>query len=114
MKLFARLSGDLNPLHADTTFSGDKGFAGPVVYGGLIVAHVSRLLGMHLPGRDGLWTGLRIDFREPLYVGEIAEVFGRVVHLSKATRTVTVNLRVEARGRIVANGSAEASFLGDG
>jgi acyl-CoA thioesterase FadM len=57
---------------------------------------------------------LRIDFREPLYIGEAAEIVGRVVHLSEAARTVTVNLRIEARGQIVASGSAEASFLSNG
>ena len=70
MDQFAALSGDHNPIHQDPAFAAQQGFDGCVVYGGLIVAQVSRMLGMVIPGRFGLWTGLNVQFRKPLYVGE--------------------------------------------
>ena len=109
MAAFADLSGDHNPLHLDDTFARRAGFAGRVVFGGLILAQVSRLLGMHLPGQFGVWTGIKLDFRAPLYIGEEATVEGRIEHLSAATRSLTLRLLVQAGERKVATGKAFAT-----
>lgn len=114
MRAFAALSGDANPLHSDAAFARARGFAGAVVYGGLIIAQVSKLIGTELPGRDAVWTGIRLDFRKPLYVGEAAELTGRVVHRSRATRSLTIALEVVAGGRTVATGEAEARLMDKG
>ena len=62
-----------------------KGFRGIVVYGALIVAKVSHLIGMKLPGRDSLWTSIRLDFVKPLYVNQPARVEGLVLEVSSST-----------------------------
>lgn len=110
MAAFAQLSGDFNPLHRDEAFAIAAGFSGVVVYGGLILAQVSRLLGMHLPGRHGIWNGLRMDFRAPLYVGEDAVLRGAVEQLSEALRAITLGLSVTAGDRKVATGKAYATM----
>jgi len=46
MSSFSIISGDYNPLHIDNKFAIDKGFEGVVVYGGLIIAKISKLIGM--------------------------------------------------------------------
>ena len=107
MRAFAALSGDHNALHRDDAFARGKGFEGRLVYGGLLVAKVSRLIGMELPGADGLWTGLSLRFLKPLYVGEAARLEGTVAHLSPATRNVTLKLAVRSAGRLIAKGTAE-------
>ena len=107
MKAFADLSGDRNPLHTDAVFAKSKGFGGPVVYGGLIVAQVSRLIGMHLPGRDATWTRLKIDFRSPLMVGQEGLLEGRVLSVSDAVRMLKLALKVSANGTVIAKASAE-------
>jgi acyl dehydratase len=109
MLAFAQLSGDRNPVHLDEDFARSKGFEGRVVYGGLLVAQVSQLIGMQLPGRDALWNGLRIDFLAPLYVGVPARVEAVVSHVSEATGTLQLKLRIEANGERVAKGSASVS-----
>lgn len=110
MAAFARLSGDFNPLHQDPAFARDRGFAGRVVYGGLLVAQVSRLLGMHIPGRDGVWTGLKIDFRAPLMVGEPAWLDAEIARLSEAVRLVRVKFAIAAGDRQIASGTAESQL----
>lgn len=108
METFAALSGDRNPLHSDAELAQSKGFAGPVVYGGLLIAKISGLLGEDLPGPGTVWTGLKLDFRKPLYVEEQARLSGRVSHVSQATRSVTIDLKIETDDRVIATGSAEA------
>jgi 3-hydroxybutyryl-CoA dehydratase len=108
MQAFAALSGDFNPLHTDAAFARAKGLAGPVVYGGLLLAQVSRLLGMHLPGRDGMWTGIRMDFRSPLMVGEEAVLMGHVAEVSESVGLATLKVEIRAGGRLIAKGTADS------
>ena len=107
MQQFAELSGDFNPLHTDDAFARSKGFDGAVVYGALMVAKVSQLIGMRLPGRDSVWASVSLDFRKPLYVNQAAQVEGVVTEVSESTGMVALKLTVRAAGKVVAKGTAE-------
>lgn len=107
---FAALSGDFNPLHLDPDFARARGLAGSVVYGGLIVAKVSQVIGMRLPGSRGIWGSLKIDFREPLYVGKTACLSTEVSHFSVATRSLSLKLLVTCEGHKIATGTAMATL----
>jgi acyl dehydratase len=112
MHAFGNLSGDLNPLHANDSFARKKGFQGAVVYGALLVAKVSQLIGMKLPGRDSVWFSLDIHFHNPLYVDEPAQVDAEVVRVSPATRLVGLKLTIRAGDRLLAKGKAEVQLAG--
>lgn len=103
---FAHISGDFNPLHLDDNFARAQSLAGSVVYGALIVAKISQIIGMQLPGRNGIWSALKIDFREPLYVGQAARISAEVGHYSDATRSVTVKIKVTNGARVIATATA--------
>ena len=107
MQQFAELSGDFNPLHTDDAFARSKGFDGAVVYGALMVAKVSQLIGMRLPGRDSVWASVSLDFRKPLYVDQPAQVEGVVTDVSESTGMVALKLTVRAAGKVLAKGTAE-------
>jgi acyl dehydratase len=108
---FAALSGDRNPLHLDASFALARGLSGSVVYGGLIVAKISQVIGMTLPGPAGIWAALKIDFREPLYVGEKARLAASVSHRSEATRTLSVAIKVTCGERTIATATALAKLF---
>jgi 3-hydroxybutyryl-CoA dehydratase len=103
---FAELSGDRNPLHLDPVFPRERGFSREIVYAGLIFARLSGLLGMRLPGRDGVWISSNLDFPNPLYVDEEAELTAEIIELSDAVRTVTLRIRVRAGSRVIVRGTA--------
>lgn len=107
MRQFAELSGDFNPLHTDAAFAARKGHPGPVVYGALLIAKVSQLIGMQLPGRDSTWASLNLDFKRPLYVGQPAEVEGTVTSVHSATGMVELGLVLRSQGKVLAKGKAE-------
>jgi acyl dehydratase len=107
MLQFADLSGDFNPLHTDPAFARDRGFEGTVVNGGLLLAKVSQLIGMRLPGRDGVWASLSLDFRRPLYVDQAATVEGVITSVSASTGMVGLKLTLRAAGKVLATGTAE-------
>lgn len=105
---FRALSGDDNPLHFDDAFARARGFEGAVVYGGLIVAAISRLLGNELPGPGCVWHSLKLDFRAPLYVDQAAEVQATVTHFAEALGLWRLSLAVVVADRRIAKGEATA------
>lgn len=113
MAAFQNLSGDTNPLHDDAAFARRRGFAGPVVYGGLIIAQVSRMLGTRLPGPGCVWRSLTLRFRAPLYVGETARLAATIVHANEDIGVVDLKLRIDAAKRCVAEGEAAALLMPD-
>lgn len=112
MRAFAELSGDENPLHVDDAFARRKGYEGRVVYGALLVAKISQLIGMRLPGRDSVWASLSLDFKRPLYVGREAEVEGTVTGVHRATGMVELGIVVRSDGRVLGKGKAEVVLVG--
>jgi len=112
MARFAALSGDFNPLHIDDAFARSKQFEGRVVYGALIVAKVSRLIGMELPGRDSVWASISFQWNRPLYVGQTATLEGVITALSEATRLMELKLTLKVGGRTHAKGNAEVLLAG--
>lgn len=107
MQTFAALSEDRNPLHTNADYAQSKGFARPVVYGALIVAKISRLIGMQLPGRDSVWTSINMQFHTPLLVNEPAQIDGEIIATSLATGLTTLKLQVVSGDRVLAKGKAE-------
>jgi acyl dehydratase len=114
MAAFAALSGDYNPLHVDAAFAAAQGFEGRVVYGALLLAKVSTMIGMELPGRDGLWTGVHMQFVSPLVVGDLATLDATVVQVSEATRSIELKLRIRSDKHIIARGKASVSIRDGG
>lgn len=114
MRAFAEVSGDHNPIHLDERVARQRGFEGCVVYGGLLAAKISRLIGMELPTKNYLWTRLEIDFRKPLYIGQEAVLAAEIASASEAVRAIKLRFRITSGGRAVATGAAEAVLLGDG
>lgn len=113
MQKFADLSGDHNPLHTDKDFALRKGYPSAVVYGALIVAKISKLIGMHLPGRDSVWATLAIQFHHPLFVGVPACVEGEIISMSDSTRMTEIKLTVRTKLELIAKGKAEVLLVGD-
>ena len=108
MAAFAAISGDYNPLHCVDAFAKSKGYPGCVVYGALLVAKISQLIGMELPGRDAIWTRLDIQFVSPLFVGQPAEIVAILARISSAVRALELTLRIEADSKLIARGKASA------
>jgi 3-hydroxybutyryl-CoA dehydratase len=107
MERFAALSGDYNPLHRDQEFARQKGFKDTVVYGALLIAKISCLIGMQLPGRDSVWSSIAMQFNQPLFVGEPARAEGAVVAVSQSTGLIELKLTVRSNDKLLAKGKAE-------
>jgi acyl dehydratase len=108
---FQRMTGDNSLIHTDSNFSQNHHFEKPIVYGALILAHLSGFLGTKIPGAHGLSVGWNIQFIKPLYTEEHARIEAIIHHVSLSTRLITLNFNVLRREEILAKGKVETLML---
>ena len=108
MRRFQAMSGDTSRIHCDGAYAKARGYDGVIVYGGIMLAHLSHLLGMKIPGRNGLSVAWSIKFHGPLYVGEAAEIVLEVANVSAATGIVEGRFCIMAGDKKVATGTTQS------
>ncbi len=108
---FVRLSGDRSPIHVDDGAARQAGFTGRVVHGFLIGVHVSRLVGMELPGCSGLLLSEELRFHKPVHEGQRLHVRGIVASRSDSTRTIDVAVSVTRGSEVVVSGRARVRVV---
>jgi acyl dehydratase len=96
--LLYRLSGDLNPLHADPDFAKSVGFEqGPILHGlctyGFMVRHVAKGA---CGGDPSKLTAFEASFRKPVWPGDTLVTEGWTVAPGKLALSVRVKERDEA------------------
>jgi hypothetical protein len=65
---FARLSGDWNPLHTDQNYAEGTTYGGNILHGAYSSSLVSRVAGMHMPGKYCLLHKINLRFISPISV----------------------------------------------
>lgn len=113
MERFALLSGDRSAIHTDDRFAKMSGFRERIVYGGILLAKLSGCLGGHLPGNLGVSLGWKIDYRAPLYIGEVAVFQAEPKSFSASVRVLEISFTIRRGGIKIATGSAQSRILSD-
>jgi acyl dehydratase len=96
--LLYRLSGDLNPLHADPDFAAKVGFTqGPLLHGLCTYGHMVRHVAKGACGGDATKvTGFEAKFSKPVWPGDTLVTEGWNVAPGKVALQVSVKERSEA------------------
>ena len=84
IKLFAAVSGDVNPAHLDAQYAAGDIFGHVVIHGMWTGALISTLLGTQLPGPGTIYLGQDLRFRKPVSPGD--------------TITATISVQEKRRG----------------
>ena len=87
---FARISGDHNPLHMDEKYATKTPFGKRVCHGMLLAYFFSRLVGMHMPGKNALYFSQTSNFQMPCFIGDKVTIEGEVIDKSQSTRIITI------------------------
>ena len=109
---FARLSGDINPLHMDAAFASTRGFRDRVVHGALLCGFISKLVGIYLPGENCLLHSINVKFLMPTYVNDTVEVMGVVeqVSLGASIFVLSITIKNLSSSATVARGKVTVGF----
>lgn len=108
MRWFQQISEDTSLIHTDPDYARSRGFDDVIAYGGIMLAHLSHVLGMMIPGARGASTRWTIDYRRPLYVDEAARIDFEVVNTSPGTGIVEGRFKIRAGDRVIASGTTQS------
>jgi 3-oxoacyl-[acyl-carrier protein] reductase len=94
---FAEISGDENPIHMDAEEAKAYGYPRQVAHGAMIVAAISKLIGMEIPGPGAVWMNQSIEWTAPVFVGDQVEISASVAAVSEGAGILRLDL--EARNQ---------------
>lgn len=79
IQIFAKLSGDFNPIHVNEEYAKTTMFRQRIAHGMISVSLISAVLGMHLPGPGAVYMSQEVKFRNPVFIGDKLTAKGEVV-----------------------------------
>jgi acyl dehydratase len=104
---FARITGDMNPIHIDPEAASRSIFGKPVVHGILVTGLISAAIGMDLPGEGTIYLGQDSSFKAPVFYDEeiTVEVEVQELRADKKIAKLSTNC-YKADGTLVVQGTA--------
>lgn len=102
---FAKITGDYSPIHMEEVFARTTKFKQRISHGMLVGSFFSRLVGMHLPGKNGLLLSYSIKHLLPCFLNQEIVVEGIVTEKSTSTRIITIKATVtDSSGKTLVDG----------
>ena len=102
---FAKVTGDYAPIHMDEEYARTTKFNHRICHGMLLASFFSRLIGMHLPGKNGLLLSYSVKHLAPCFLNQEINVEGLVVAKSNATRIITLKATItDSSGKLLVDG----------
>ena len=112
MSAFKYISGDFNPLHNNSDFARAKNFNGRVVYGMLEASLYSCLTGEYLPGKNCLLHSVHSDFLNPVYIGDVLTVTGKISEKHDSVKQLIIKAVIKNQnGLKVSRAKIEAGVI---
>lgn len=112
VELFAKLTGDFNPVHMDQEYASKTNFGKRVVHGMLTSSFISTMIGMRIPGKGSLWLSQTLNFLNPTFIGDTIEVIAVVKNIFHSTRTFKLDISItNQNGKKLVEGEALVKML---
>ncbi|HZD35276.1 MAG TPA: MaoC family dehydratase [Nitrososphaeraceae archaeon] len=109
---FAKITGDYAPIHMDEEHANKTEFKHRICHGMLIASFFSRLVGMHLPGENGLLLSYSGKHLSPCYLNQEVIVEGIIIGKSESTRIITIKATIRDRsGKLLIDGLLKVLVL---
>ena len=102
---FAKITGDFSPIHMEEGYARTTKFKQRISHGMLVGSFFSRLVGMHLPGKNGVLLSYSIKHLLPCFLDQEILVKGIVMDKSNSTRIITLKATVtDSSGKTLIDG----------
>ncbi len=114
MDSFRKITGDVNPFHADDDFAAGKGYRGKAAFGMLTASFLSTLAGVYLPGELSLIRNVEVKVMKPVFPGDVLEISGEVTEKNDAFRVLVLKVMIRNQeGVKVLRGSMHVGVMED-
>lgn len=105
--LFAKITGDFNPVHIDEVAASKSQFGGRIAHGMLTAGIISAALAGKLPGPGCVYLSQTLRFTAPVRIGDTVTATVRVIEVVAAKRRVKLStVCTNQKGETVVEGEA--------
>ena len=109
VEMFAKATGDTNPIHLDEAFAATTRFKHRLAHGMLVASYISWLCGTQFPGQGSIYMSQDLQFLRPVYLGDTVEVIVTVLKYREDKQILTLDTSIfNQRGEKVIGGEAVA------
>ena len=107
ISLFAKATGDFNPVHLDQSYAEKTLFKGRIAHGLLSLGYISTVLGNILPGHGTIYLSQEVKFLGPVRIGDTITARVEVTELHpEKNRAKFKTVCFNQEGKIVVDGAA--------
>lgn len=104
--LFARVSGDDNPVHLDEEYAKGTMFKQRIAHGFLVGSLISAAIAKNLPGNGTIYLGQNLKFTAPVYLNDTVTAYLEVTEFPKGSQVVLSTVCKNQEGKTVIEGTA--------
>jgi 3-hydroxybutyryl-CoA dehydratase len=105
--LFAKVTGDSNPVHLDQAYAEKTFFKGRIAHGLLSLGFISTVLGNTLPGHGTIYLSQEVKFLAPVRIGDTITARVEVIELlTNKNRVKFKTTCMNQDGKMVLEGNA--------
>jgi 3-hydroxybutyryl-CoA dehydratase len=105
--LFAKVSGDFNPVHVDEAAAANSRFGSRIAHGLLTAGLISAAIAGKLPGPGSVYLSQTLRFTAPVRIGETVTATVQVIEIVAAKRRVKLSTVCRnQKGETVVDGEA--------
>ena len=104
---FAGVSGDYNLVHLDEAFARETRFGARISHGMLTASYISAVFGMRLPGPGAIYVTQTLNFKRPVWIGDVIRTTVTVAEMFPAKRRVRFECQcLNGEDKVVLEGEA--------
>ncbi len=112
VQLFAKCTGDYNPIHLDEEYAKKTRFGRRIAHGMLSAGLISRVLAGRI-AEGGVYLGQTLKFLKPVFIGDVVTVEGTVSSLREDSGIFVLATVVKNQdGELLVKGEATIMVMG--
>lgn len=106
VELYAKLTGDYNPVHFDLEFAKNTIFGKPIVHGPLVLTFVTTLFATDLPGPGTVYLAHDVKYLKPVYINDEITATLKVIEITEKNHILISTICTNQLNEIVMSGVA--------